>query len=44
MKKLLSGLNKIIKEKKIDSPIAIKISPDIGMNEISKNSRISKKS
>ena len=29
MKKLLSGVNKIIKEKKIDCPIAVKISPDI---------------
>ena len=36
MKKLLSGINKIIKEKKIDCPIAIKISPDIDENEISK--------
>ena len=36
MKKLLSGVNKIIKEKKIDCPIAIKISPDIKDNEISK--------
>tara|TARA_A100001011_G_scaffold85474_1_gene89526 strand:+ start:183 stop:1229 length:1047 start_codon:yes stop_codon:yes gene_type:complete len=36
LKKLLTGLNKIIKEKKIDRPIAIKISPDIKDNEISK--------
>ena len=36
MKKLLSGDNKTIKEKKIDCPIAIKISPDINDNEISK--------
>ena len=36
MKKLLSGLNKIKKEKKIDQPIAIKLSPDIKDNEISK--------
>jgi len=36
LKKLLSGLNKIIKEKKIDCPIALKISPDIKDNEISK--------
>ena len=36
MKKLLSGINKIIKEKKIDCPIVIKISPDINDNEISK--------
>ena len=36
MKKLLVGLNKIKKEKKIDQPIAIKISPDIGGGEIGK--------
>ena len=36
MRKLLSGINKIIKEKKINCPIAIKISPDINDNEISK--------
>ena len=36
MKKLLSGINKIIKERKINCPIAIKISPDINDNEISK--------
>ncbi len=36
LKKLLFGCNKIIKEKKIDCPIAIKISPDIKDNEISK--------
>ncbi len=36
MKKLLTGVNKIIKEKKIDCPIAIKISPDINDNEVSK--------
>ena len=36
MTKLLSGINKIIKEKKIDCPIAIKISPDINDNEIGK--------
>ena len=36
MKKLLSGINKIIKEKKINCPIAIKISPDINDNEIGK--------
>ena len=35
MKKLLIGLNKIKKEKKIDHPIAIKISPDIDDSEIS---------
>ena len=34
MKKLLSGLNKIRKEKKIDQPIAIKLSPDIDDNDI----------
>tara|TARA_B100000123_G_C25713730_1_gene421135 strand:- start:63 stop:1109 length:1047 start_codon:yes stop_codon:yes gene_type:complete len=36
MKKLLSGINKIIKEKKINCPIAIKVSPDISNNEIGK--------
>jgi dihydroorotate dehydrogenase len=36
MKKLLSGINKVIKEKKIDCPIALKISPDINDNEISR--------
>ena len=36
MKKLLTGINKIIKEKKIDCPIAIKISPDINDNDIGK--------
>ena len=36
MKKLLSGINKIKKEKKINCPIAIKISPDINDNEIGK--------
>ena len=35
MKKLLSGIKKIIKEKKINCPITIKISPDINDNEIS---------
>ena len=35
MKKLLIGLNKIKSEKKIDQPIAIKLSPDINDNEIS---------
>ena len=34
MKKLLVGLNKIKKEKKIEQPIAIKISPDIGEEDI----------
>ena len=34
MKKLLIGLNKIKKEKKIEQPIAIKISPDIGEEDI----------
>ena len=36
LKKLLTGLNKIINEKKIKCPIAIKISPDIKDNEIGK--------
>ena len=36
MKKLLAGINKIKKEKKIDQPIAIKISPDIDDSEISR--------
>ena len=36
MKKLLSGINKVINEKKIDCPIALKISPDINDNEISR--------
>ena len=36
MKKLLLGLNKIKKAKKIDQSIAIKISPDINDNEVSK--------
>ena len=36
MKKLLSGINKIKKEKKINCPVAIKISPDINDNEIGK--------
>jgi dihydroorotate dehydrogenase len=36
MKKLLSGINKVIKEKKIDCPIALKISPDINDSEISR--------
>ena len=36
LKKLLSGLNKIKKEKKINQPIAIKLSPDIKDSEISK--------
>ena len=36
MKKLLSGINKVIKEKKINCPIALKISPDINNNEISR--------
>jgi dihydroorotate dehydrogenase len=35
MKKLLAGLNKIKKEKKINQPVVIKISPDISDNEIS---------
>ena len=36
MEKLLSGITKIRKEQKIKQPIAIKISPDINDNEISK--------
>ncbi|MDB9752453.1 quinone-dependent dihydroorotate dehydrogenase [Pelagibacteraceae bacterium] len=36
MKKLLSGLNKIKKEKKLDQPIAIKLSPDIDDSDISR--------
>jgi dihydroorotate dehydrogenase len=36
MKKLLSGLNKIKKEKKLDQPIAIKLSPDIDDSEVSR--------
>ena len=36
MKKLLSGINKIIEEKNINCPITIKISPDINDNEIGK--------
>ena len=36
LKKLLIGLNKTIKERKIECPIAIKISPDIKDDEISK--------
>ena len=36
MKKLLSGINAIKKEKKIDCPVAIKISPDINDNEVGK--------
>ena len=36
MKKLLNGLSKVIKEKKISCPLAIKISPDIKDNEVGK--------
>ena len=36
VKKLLSGINKIKNEKKINCPVAIKISPDINDNEIGK--------
>ena len=36
LKKLLIGLNKIIKEKKVECPIVIKISPDIKDDEIIK--------
>ena len=34
MEKLLIGINKVKKEKKIDKPIAIKISPDIKDEEV----------
>ena len=36
LKKLLTGLNKIINKEKIECPIALKISPDIKNSEISK--------
>ena len=36
MEKLLKGINKIKKDKKIKQPIAIKLSPDINENQISK--------
>ena len=36
LEKLLTGINKIKKEKKISKPIAIKLSPDIKNEEISK--------
>ncbi len=36
MERLLTSLNKTIKEKKINQPIAIKLSPDINDKEISK--------
>ena len=36
MRKLLSGINKIMKDKKIDCPITIKISPDIKNSDIVK--------
>ena len=36
MKKLLIGLSKIVKEKKIGCPLTIKISPDINDNEVGK--------
>ena len=36
LEKLLTGINKIKKDKNILKPIAIKISPDINTNEISK--------
>ena len=35
MEKLLVGLNKIKKNKKIDQPIAIKLSPDIDDGDVS---------
>ena len=43
MKKLFEGINKIKKEKKIDQPIAIKLSPDIKDAEISSIVEIIKK-
>ena len=36
MEKLLKGINKIKKDKKLDKPIAIKLSPDINENRNSK--------
>ena len=36
LEKLLTGINKIKKEKNILSPIALKLSPDINNSEISK--------
>ena len=43
LEKLLKGLNKIKLDKKLDQPIAIKLSPDIGDNEISPIIEIIKK-
>ncbi len=43
MEKLLSGLNKIKKAQKINQPIAIKLSPDIKDNEISRIVELIKK-
>ena len=36
MKKLLTGLSKVVKKERISCPLVIKISPDINDNEISK--------
>ena len=36
MEKLLAGLNKIKKDKKLDQPIAIKLSPDIDDSDVSR--------
>ncbi len=36
MEKLLTSLNKTIKDKKINQPIAVKLSPDISDNDVSK--------
>ena len=43
MEKLLTGLNKIKKDKKINQPIAIKLSPDISDSEISRIVELIKK-
>ena len=36
LEKLLMGINKIKKENNISKPIAVKLSPDINISEISK--------
>ena len=43
MDKLLTGLNKIRKEKKIKQPFVIKLSPDISHDEVDDIVRIVKK-
>ncbi len=43
MEKLLSGLNKIKKDRKFDQPLALKLSPDIGDKEISSTIELLKK-